>query len=98
MAAKQFQFLHLGINFKTMSPNAGNLEEIELVLNGAKDWFRYAPNCWLIYTSRDPKVWGERLKKIPWMKAQNYLICPMNLKDRSGWLPRSVWDWINAER
>ena len=95
---KESQFLHLGINFKTKSPTAEVIEEVEAVLNKAKDWLRYAPNCWLIYTSVGPKTWHERLKQIPWMAEQSYLICSVDPTKKSGWLARTVWDWINQDR
>ena len=91
-------FLHLGINFKGAQPTSTMIDEVETVLNKAKDWFRYAPNCWLIYTGRDAKTWNERLKQISWMSNQNYLICQVEPKNKSGWLARAAWDWINKER
>lgn len=93
-------FLHLGIMFKTKSPTAEMLGEIEAVLDKARDWYRYAPNCWLIYTNQSPGVWHQRLKRISWMTDQSYLICAADLdrENRAGWLPRSTWDWINQAR
>jgi hypothetical protein len=96
--ATESRVLHLGIHFKTKAPTAEMIEEVEVVLNKAKDWLRYAPNCWLIYTERDPKTWNARLKKIPWMAEQSYLLCAVDPKIRAGWLPRSVWDWIGRDR
>jgi hypothetical protein len=93
-----FQFLHLGVNFKTRTATTENLREIEALLDNAKDWYRYAPNCWLIYTSKNPETWHERLKSIPWMQQQTYLICVVDLDEKSGWLGRSTWDWINKDR
>lgn len=92
------RFLHLGINFKGIQPTSSMIDEVETILNKAKDWFRYAPNCWLIYTGRDPKTWHERLKQIPWMPDQSYLICEVDISNKSGWLARSAWDWINKDR
>jgi hypothetical protein len=94
----QFQFLHLGIHFKNGSPTAERIEEVESVLNKAKDWFRYAPNCWLIYTSMEPPTWHERLQKIVWIRQQSYLIVKVDVKNKSGWLARAAWDWINQDR
>ena len=97
--AAQFRFLHLAVNFKTKSPTTETLGEIETVLNKAKDWYRYIPNCWLIYTSVDSKTWAGRLKKqIPWMSEEQFLTCAVDLKEKSGWLPRDTWTWINQDR
>lgn len=95
MASK---FLHLAVNFKDKTPTSDVLGEIEEVLNKAEDWYRYAPNCWLIYTNQTPKTWHERLKSIPWLADQRYLILEVNLGERSGWLPKDTWNWLNKER
>jgi hypothetical protein len=95
----EYRFLHMGVNFKTKSPNTDTLGEIETVLNQAKDWYRYAPNCWLIYTSIGPSKWQERIKQqVPWITEQTYLICVADVTSRAGWLPRDTWDWINKNR
>lgn len=93
-------FLHLGVRYE--DPEAPKTKAIEEVLNRAKDWYRYAPNCWIIYTGKDAKTWGERLRRIPAMEDHaSFLICemPLEQKDkRDGWLPEAVWKWINKER
>ena len=92
------KFLHLGINFTERASTPEALREIEEVLNKSKDWYRYAPNCWLIYTGQTAKTWNERLKRIPWMAEQRYLITAVNIDDRSGLLLKDTWDWIKSHR
>jgi hypothetical protein len=93
-------FLHLGI--KRESSNAPDNEAIETILDKAKDWYRYAPNCWLIYTGRDAKWWYEKLSDIPQMKGNaSFLVCEISLDQknkRAGWLGTSAWQWINKDR
>lgn len=75
----------------------GKSDELEPVFNKALDWIRYAPNCWLVWTSKDPNIWYRRLK--PFLATGDHLlVVEVNLAERAGWLPRSVWDWINQER
>ena len=93
-------FLHLGVNFEEHgAPNRG---AIDAILNKAKDWLRYSPNCWLIYTGKDVETWQNRLREISVMEDHaSFLICeiPLAQKDkRGGWLPESVWEWINKNR
>ncbi len=92
------RFLHLGVNFQDKSPTPEALGEIEQILNSAKDWYRYAPNCWLIYTGRTAKTWQGRLKAIPWLNSQRYLLVEINIDERSGWLARDTWDWLKKDR
>jgi len=93
-------FLHLGV--RRHDSDAPDRKAIEAVLNKAKDWIRYAPNCWIIYTGRDAKTWSDRLRKIPGMEGStNFLICEVLLvpsDKRAGWLTDSMWEWINKVR
>jgi len=93
-------FLHLGVRFE--DSDALDRKAIEKVLNKARDWIRYAPNCWLIYTGKDAKTWSQRLREIPGMEdSASFLICEVlvNQKDkRDGWLSDSVWQWIKRSR
>jgi hypothetical protein len=93
-------FLHLGVYPEER--HAPDAKAIQAVLDRAKDWFRYAPYCWLIYTTKDAQTWYERLRNIPGMEDHaSFLICelPLAQKDkRAGWLPESVWAWINRAR
>jgi hypothetical protein len=100
MSVTTMPFLHLGVRFE--DSGAPNRSAIEEVLNKAKDWFRYTPNCWIIYTAKDADTWHRRIRDIPGMKDHtSFLICEILLsqKDkRAGWLPESVWEWINKDR
>lgn len=96
-AKRSFGFLHLAVNFEG-TDGAAERAVIEQALNKAKDWLRYGPDCWLIYTSRSPKSWSEDLMGLAGMKQHTFFICEVNIKNRSGWLQRSAWDWINKTR
>lgn len=89
-------FLHLGV--RSENSDAPDVKAIQKVLDRARSWIRYAPNCWLIYTGKDAKTWTDRLRQIPGMdESTSFLICEISLDDDkySGWLTDSVWDWIN---
>jgi hypothetical protein len=92
-------FLHLGVRFG--DSDTPSRKDIERVLNGAKDWYRYAPNCWLIYTGKDAETWGKRIKAIPGMEEDtSFLLCEISLDSdkRYGWLADRVWQWIKKSR
>lgn len=92
-------FLHLGVNFRgSDTPTKG---DIEGVLDKAKSWYRYAPNCWLIYTKLSAEKWGERLLEIPGMKDNTtFFLCEIELSPdkRYGWLAETAWKWIKRDR
>ena len=92
-----YSFLHLAVRFE--DSQAPDRDAIEAVLNRAKDWYRYTPDCWLIFTSKNAEDWYERLEKIPGIKTHaSFFICELNLKNRAGWVKREVWDWIARNR
>ena len=73
-------------------------EAIEQVLNRATDWFRFAPNCWLIYSSRNADIWQNRLIKIPEMKDRAFFVCAIDKEDRGGLIDSHFWDWLDKNR
>jgi hypothetical protein len=90
-------FLHLAVT--RQDSEAPDNKAIERVLDKAKDWYRYAPNCWLIYTGRDAAWWYQKLSEIPAMEsdATTFLIGEMLIDQknkRAGWLKTSTWHWI----
>jgi hypothetical protein len=92
-------FLHLGINPSWDGDGAFEKALIEEKLNKAKDWLRYAPHCWLIYTAKNPTHWANVLRGERALNGKmTFFICEVNLQDKSGWLYESAWKWINKQR
>jgi hypothetical protein len=90
-------FLHLGI--RSGGSRAPDTDAIEKLLDKAIDWYRYAPNCWIIYTKLDASNWTERLKNIPGMENHaEFLLAELNLNNRSGWASQDLWDWLDKRR
>lgn len=82
-------FFHIGIAFLDMP----KVEELEPVFNKALNWLRYAPNCWIVKSTRSPRTWLARLK--PHLSAGDHVfIVQIELNKRSGLLPKWAWDWI----
>jgi hypothetical protein len=88
------KFLHIGINFWNRPTNAA---ELRPVLDKAIDWIRYAPNCWVVYTSSEPDVWYRRLKTVL-HDHDSFLIYELNIANGfpigAGFLPSSWWEWF----
>ena len=90
-------FLHLGIQFE--DSDAPTPSAIEELLDRAKDWFRYAPNCWIIYTAQDAKYWSDKLRGLPGMEGHaTMLLVEINPEKRAGWMPKSFWKWLKEDR
>ena len=86
-------YLHIGFNWA----NEPKVDELKPTFDKALDWIRYAPNCWIVWTSTTPQGWYERLK--PHLREGDHVfICELNLRNRQGWLPQWVWEWIKLDR
>lgn len=92
------KFLHLAVKVNIDETLSQRQSEVQGVLDKAADWFRYATNCWIIYTTYDAEVWNQRLEKIPWMTKNGFFIVEIDISNRSGYLSRSAWDWIIKAR
>jgi hypothetical protein len=90
MAKKKF--LHVTVSGEF---DAKKLEEA--VFDKALDWVRYAPNCWILWTSRDPDDWFIMLRHNI-QRMQSFFVVEINLENRRGWLPKWIWEWINKKR
>jgi hypothetical protein len=87
-------FLHIAFSFKS---GRTDIERIRKTLSTARDWYRYAPNCWIVYTNRTADKWFELLK--PKLNDDDHMfICELNIAMRSGWLPEGAWTWLDKER
>ncbi len=96
MADTRWRFLNVVI----MDVEA-DLTKINPVLDIAVDWVRYAPQCWMLWTTSNAKVWHARLK--PHLGANGgVLITEIDLSEPgenySGFMRKLVWDWIERHR
>jgi hypothetical protein len=90
-------FLHLAIWPK--GEDAPDHKAVQAVLNKARDWYRYAPNCWVIYTGRDAEWWYEKLSNIPGMKGDaSFFIAELKIDNRAGWVSPRMWRWLEQDR
>ena len=73
------------------------VEAIKPVFDTALDWVRYAPNCWILWTTTDIDGWYRRIK--PHLGASDQVLtCEVNLANRQGWVKPVIWNWITRPR
>ncbi len=88
------RYLHISFNFEGKPPANKVLED---VFNSALDWYRYAPNCWILYTTTEAVEWSERCRKV--LPATNsILVIEFDLSNKTGYLQKSVWEWLHKDR
>jgi hypothetical protein len=84
------RFLHVGLNIRK---GAFSTEKFDALMNQATSWYRYAPNCWLLYTGGTPTSWWNHLA--PHITREDYmLIVEIQPKGYQGWLPAEAWKWM----
>jgi hypothetical protein len=87
-------YLLVSFNFQGRTPSTDNLAP---ALSQALDWVRYAPNCWIVWTSASADDWYARLRPLL-RDDDSVFICKLDIRNRAGYLPGLVWDWLDRER
>lgn len=89
------KYYHVMLTLPGIAPTDARIESI---LNKATDWYRYADNCWLLYTNQDAATWYERLKQLTTENSGNVFIVLVDPTDRKGWMPSELWKWLRTNR
>jgi hypothetical protein len=86
------KFLHVGCLF----PTRAKTTELDRVFDASGDeWIRYAPNNWIIWTEKSAADLFSLLK--PYVTLDDcVLITGLDLNERNGWMPKWIWDWLDA--
>lgn len=88
-------YLHITFNFHR---GENKIDELIPTFNKALEWCRYAPNCWVVWTTSPPDDWYARLK--PHLADYDHLfISALDLRNGyTGFLPQWAWDWLAKDR
>jgi len=87
------QFLHISFKFADRDPKTAKLTP---TFNKAIDWIRYAPNCWIVWTSSSAATWYERLR--PHLDDNDAMfIARIDPDERQGWMSEGFWKWMNSK-
>lgn len=70
-----------------------NIEQVEIEMNKALDWFRLNQSFWIVYSSSDVDQWMARLKKLVDPDGTLF-ICELNIENRNGWMTDKFWNWL----
>jgi len=83
------EFYHISLDLRSEVDEVALAKRLDLAL----DWIQYMPTCWIVRTTSDAGKWYSRLK--PLLGKRGHLfICRLDISQRQGWLPKSVWEWI----
>jgi hypothetical protein len=84
------EFLHISFHF---DKGGSKIEELKPEFNKALDWYRYAPNCWVVWTTTNAEGWYARLKPLLTDK-DSMLVIPFEYGPISGVASRGLWDFF----
>lgn len=87
------RFLHLFLEFGDDRTEP----DLRKTLDKALDWYKYGPNCWILWTSGSPDKWYVRLDKLI-QKGDRVFICELNIRERRGLMPRDFWEFIKSHK
>jgi hypothetical protein len=87
------RFVHVGFGTSGEIPIA----RLEKLFSTSVDWFRYGSHCWILYTRTELDTWRDRIRAVPGLK-DSFLLVEINVDERSGYLPKSAWDWLQKDR
>lgn len=59
----------------------------------APDWIHPMDSLWMIYTSKNPQFWNDKLSQVI-DKNDRLFIVDITGQSRQGWLDKSHWEWI----
>ena len=81
-----------------LKPKLGvSKEQVRTKVDLALDWFSYADNCWILYTTSNAAKLYERFENLV-RPGGNLFICRLDVSDRNGWITKELWGWLNKKR
>jgi len=93
------RYVHLSFHFSDVPPLMA-AHYIQPVINESDDWLKYADNCWIVWSIRTPQDWQEKFSAISELKPCSILALEVDISksNRSGQLPKWVWEWLDKNR
>ena len=89
------RFVHVGFSVSGKLPVAS----LDKLFAKALDWIRYDTHCWILYTTTDLDTWRDRIRALPGIKSSDgFLLLEVDVSQRSGYLPKLVWEWLQKDR
>jgi hypothetical protein len=93
-SASKPKFIHVAFTWSRVP----KIKELEGPLfSKADDWMRYSANCWILYTLNDSSWWYEQIRHYI-TKTDRVFIVELKLQEKSGWLDKWAWNWLNKPR
>lgn len=74
------------------------IEAAKVVFNTALDWIKYGSHSWILYSNVELDTWRDRIKTKLVPGDHTFFINEFEKGRDSGYLTKSVWDWLNKTR
>lgn len=66
----------------------------QLIEANAVSWQKPLYSQWLVETNEGADAWSARIRAV--LDENDYLLVVQVRRPYQGWLPRGIWDWLNA--
>lgn len=91
------RFLHVTVKWG----GTPNTKEIQKVIDTSLDWAKYAPNCWVLWSTREVREWLGYIK--PHLSSNDSVfVFEINLSEPgrtyAGLWDKWFWDWVQRKR
>jgi len=78
-------------------PRQGVLQaQVQDKMNLARDWFRFDPNVWIVFSTSDEGKWYARLAPLVRQNGAVF-ICRLDIARSQGWFSKELWLWIRSK-
>lgn len=96
MMSKTPHFYHIGYTPAAEIDPAAVQKAVESIV---LDWYRYTPNCYLVWADADATMIGGSMMTVPGMSLAGFFVLRVDLTAEGfGFLPNWGWEWIRKNR
>jgi hypothetical protein len=73
-------------------------EKVQAVLDSTKDWLRFSPQGWLVYTNLTAGILRDRLKAALAVENPNIVVVTSDMEDWAVYAQQVTREWLQRER
>jgi len=72
------------------------METLKPVLASVGDWIKYSHSSWIVWTDKSvDQIYAIIKPKLG--PNDQFLVAPIDLSQKQGWMAQWIWDWIEGK-
>lgn len=72
------------------------IESVQQALEGIGEWLRISSHAWILFTGATYDEIRATIHSVDKLEDVSMFISDIDMRLANGWLPRELWDWLNA--